>query len=335
MEDAVDLDLLFGDKEAWVTELREIRHEVAVGAKAYVGAIRRLQTLEAALGISGEISGPRSEEIREATALMASQSRDVQGEDLTGIREEDMEVGMGASTQNRWESLIVHIPGKSGGLAAGALARQDVPVPVPEAGQGEIIPVQETGESPTPSSHQGREGEQQRAALRILVGDSIARDSPIARGQDTLSLARGGNSFGRQDFEEVKASVGPSTTAIYIWLGGNDCYPGGSQGGLPAAAGELVRRCADLAPVVVITPTPRIRFDEGRPWEATPAFRAEVALAAFADGQRVRVVRPGRCLTTHLSGRRFVRNRALWARDGIHLSSSGHAKVWSFIASRT
>ena len=364
MGDEVDLDLLFGDKQAWIEELRKIRQELAVGSKAYVGAIRRLQALEATLGIPGRISGPRSGEILEATAIMASRLN-IEGQEISGSSKEETRGTLGGEVQERAsleptgpcerapldptgpceseESGIGEGGREESGVGEGGQERAYLeprgPCEGSERGGGVVGQGTEDLEEGELEAAGGCSQEcAARVPLKILIGDSIARDSPIARGPNMLSLARGGHSFSRQGcyLAEVERAIDPNRDlhTIYIWLGGNDMYTGRGNGVLPTVAEMFIRCCADLATVVIIGPTPRIAFDEGKAWEVTPAYRAEVRLADIADGGRIKMIRPGRTLTTHIRGTRVVVNRAYWARDGVHLSSLGHARVWEFIASR-
>lgn len=174
--------------------------------------------------------------------------------------------------------------------------------------------------------------------LDLLIGDSLARDSPLSR--RVLSLAKGGNTASKEKEcgeERLRRWVGQaketgaSLGEVFVWLGANDVYrAGGSAADLRAVARDvkdIVGVFRDVAPVVVLGPLPRYRFDRGLVWERTPAFALERTLCRELAAPGVRVVPLGRRLATAVGGRRRVLRGDYFAPDGVHLTTLGYGRV--------
>ena len=135
-------------------------------------------------------------------------------------------------------------------------------------------------------------------------------------------------------------SFGCRVGVAIIWMSGNDVYPHPhrlDRAPLPLDCVELHVRCVlrsleeQARRVIIIGPVPRWRFDRGLPWEECPAYQLERRLLYITKhaGGDVTLVTAGKALTVAVRRRRIVGDKceALFASDGIHLSTQGYAAV--------
>lgn len=184
--------------------------------------------------------------------------------------------------------------------------------------------------------------------LHLILGDSIAAylNPPLHPGHQLLNLAVRGSTWALEDtlihdhlreWESEAAQNGLELGHIFLWLGGNDAYgrPGAAEA--PRALCErtvqrvLTKLQRHTGRIILAGPTPRLWHDIGRQWESTPAFTANDCLMGIASSWGIRFIPYlGRTLTAMRQRRHVVREDVApqwFAKDGVHLSVQGYAKV--------
>ena len=186
-----------------------------------------------------------------------------------------------------------------------------------------------------------------RSAAVLIIGDSMVRRAGFMTHPPyyITVAARGGLSWRRdldwirrrtQEWTKTARAEGRRLGPVLIWAGGNDVYPDPRDGrrGTPdiARVGALLSELTtEISDITLIGPTPRPAHDENLPWNLTPAFFLERQMLALRNSDRgVAVLSVGRRLCQWRNGRDrgyFVYATALFARDGVHLSSAGYARL--------
>lgn len=362
MEAIDDVDLLFGNREAWEGELRRLRSELEEGKQRSAALSARLDRLEELLGVV--LGGGH-----DLPDLGSDVALELEVKDCGGAPNPTAESGC-PNPEVSPPVVAEACPGggielagenrgdasgpteESGGPGAGFPAVQGMrPVRLLGVGRGQNVDIglgvdgENGGGVTIPERGTNDLGVDARAASGILaIGDSICRASPLARSGEVHSRCERGLSFRSLAPRLEKFLAGHPWRQIILWVGGNDVYPHPASGGrgratpfrVPPEAAAVIRRCAAVAiEVVVLTPTPRPRFDEGVAWVATPAYKMEVGLGALrALAPNVRVLKVGRALTTHLRrGDRRV-NCTWFAIDGIHVNPRGMCYLWEGVGPR-
>ena len=185
--------------------------------------------------------------------------------------------------------------------------------------------------------------------IHLLIGDSIARDSPIGVSAPDvlLRLVKGGHSW-RRLAAEVEDSIsswkcaaeghGHPLGSAVVWMSGNDLYPkrGNLIAGmdLDALAKDALRAVVALntvaEEVIVLGPLSRFKFDQENTWTQTPAYLAERCLRhCLSDAANTRVENIGRSLTAMRGKCKALipAVREYFAKDCVHLSNHGYARV--------
>ena len=210
-----------------------------------------------------------------------------------------------------------------------------------------------------PSRPVGRRRTARPAAIHLLVGDSIGQDAGlVSRFQHDVVVNRcprgatAGIILDQLELDmrhwEMRAETEqlPMGTAVY-WITANDVYS--RYTGCGSISPEELEICGILIRktikrlltrtnrVLILGPLPRPDGDlPGLAWEKTAAYHLERTAKRVVEdmlerreGEHLKFVPLGRCLTKKQGGRHSVRIEcAQWYReDGVHLNAAGYEKL--------
>ena len=193
--------------------------------------------------------------------------------------------------------------------------------------------------------------EAEKGQIHLLLGDSIPyrmQDRLETSPNDILlNMSQPGNSWAKlaickadevTSWKEAAKLFGCELGNCVIWMTGNDVYPRSATAqSHPIRLNDLETNVDEVigymwAParsVLVLGPLPRFKFDAGRYWADSPAFKAQQVTKKVCSEYSVEFLPLGRIFTKsyrkwHLVGEDC---QQYFHDDGVHLSTTGEDKI--------